>query len=69
MAWASQSLACIIASMVGGYIVENSEARYSFYMYSAVSISVALTALKMSKDLEVDLQPTSETELTQKSGQ
>jgi sugar phosphate permease len=54
MAWASQMFACIVASSAGGYIVENSEARYSFYMYSAVSISVALTAYMMNRDLEDD---------------
>jgi hypothetical protein len=52
MAWGVYSVASIFASIVGGYIVENWEARWSFHLYALVAISAAASAYTMSKDCE-----------------
>ena len=52
LAWFSQSVGAISASIIGGYIVDYSEARYCFYLYAMISLGVAITAYWMSQDLE-----------------
>lgn len=48
----SQSVACIFGSIVGGFIVEYSEARYTFLIYAVAASVVTYAAHKMNPQLE-----------------
>ena len=51
-AWSVQSVACIVASIAGGFIVEYSRARYCFLLYAIVAFAGLFTARLMNKHLE-----------------
>ena len=51
-AWSVQSIACIFVSIVGGYIVQYTKARYSFLLYALVAFSGLVSASMMNKTLE-----------------
>lgn len=55
-AWGSQSVGGIVAAIVGSVIVQYSEPRYSFLVYSLVAFGGAVTASRINRKVEnIDL--------------